>query len=105
MATIVTRSGKGSSLTHTEVDANFTNLNSDKLEVAGGTMSGNLVLNADPTANLQATTKQYVDTNTATAAQGVKADTAHGWGNHASAGYTTPEAAESNALALAIALG
>ena len=33
MSTIVTRAGKGSPLTHTEVDANFTNLNTDKLEV------------------------------------------------------------------------
>jgi hypothetical protein len=32
MATIVTRAGKGSPLTHNEVDANFTNLNSDKIE-------------------------------------------------------------------------
>jgi len=32
MATIVTRSGKGSPLTNAEVDANFTNLNTDKLE-------------------------------------------------------------------------
>ncbi len=32
MSTIVTRSGKGSALTHTEGDANFTNLNTDKLE-------------------------------------------------------------------------
>ena len=30
MSTIVTRAGKGSPLTHTELDANFTNLNSDK---------------------------------------------------------------------------
>jgi len=30
MATIVTRSGKGSALTHNEMDANFTNLNNDK---------------------------------------------------------------------------
>ena len=30
MSTIVTRSGKGSPLTHVEVDANFTNLNTDK---------------------------------------------------------------------------
>lgn len=30
MSTIVTRSGKGSPLTHTELDANFTNLNTDK---------------------------------------------------------------------------
>jgi hypothetical protein len=32
-----------------------------KLNLAGGTMTGNLVLNADPTAALQASTKQYVD--------------------------------------------
>ena len=32
MSTIVTRAGKGSALTHTEVDANFTNLNTDKLQ-------------------------------------------------------------------------
>lgn len=32
MTTIVTRSGKGSPLTNTEVDTNFTNLNSAKLE-------------------------------------------------------------------------
>ena len=32
MSTIVTRSGKGSALSHTEMDANFTNLNTDKLE-------------------------------------------------------------------------
>jgi hypothetical protein len=30
MSTIVTRAGKGTPLTHTELDANFTNLNSDK---------------------------------------------------------------------------
>lgn len=32
MSTIVTRAGKGSALTHAEVDANFTNLNTDKVE-------------------------------------------------------------------------
>lgn len=32
MTTIVTRAGKGSPLTNTEVDTNFTNLNSYKLE-------------------------------------------------------------------------
>ena len=32
MSTIVTRSGKGSALSHTEMDANFTNLNTDKLQ-------------------------------------------------------------------------
>ena len=35
MTTIVTRSGKGSPLTNTEVDANFTNLNTDKVETSG----------------------------------------------------------------------
>jgi len=34
MSTIVTRAGKGSALTHTEVDANFVNLNTDKIEAA-----------------------------------------------------------------------
>ncbi len=35
MATIVTRAGKGSPLTHNEVDSNFTNLNTDKVETTG----------------------------------------------------------------------
>lgn len=35
MSTIVTRAGKGSSLTHNEVDANFVNLNTDKVEKSG----------------------------------------------------------------------
>ena len=42
MATITTRSGKGSPLTNNEVDANFTNLNTDKLETSGGTLTGDL---------------------------------------------------------------
>ena len=33
MATITTRSGKGSPLTNSEVDSNFTNLNTDKVEL------------------------------------------------------------------------
>ena len=42
MSTIVTRAGKGSPLTHTEVDANFTNLNTDKagyITGEGGTVT------------------------------------------------------------------
>lgn len=35
MATIVTRAGKGSALTHTEMDSNFSNLNTDKPDVIG----------------------------------------------------------------------
>ena len=32
MSTIITRASKGTPLTHVELDANFTNLNDDKLE-------------------------------------------------------------------------
>ena len=39
MATITTRAGKGSPLTNTEVDANFTNLNNDKAETDGATLT------------------------------------------------------------------
>ena len=42
MTTIVTRSGKGSPLENSEVDANFTNLNTDKVEKSGDSMTGNL---------------------------------------------------------------
>lgn len=42
MATIVTRSGKGSALTHIEMDANFNNLNSDKPDLIGAPSSGNI---------------------------------------------------------------
>tara|TARA_R110000796_G_scaffold38358_4_gene96569 strand:- start:341 stop:871 length:531 start_codon:yes stop_codon:yes gene_type:complete len=49
--------------------------------------------------------KAFDQTDYATAAQGTQANTAYGWGDHAAAGYTTAAAAESNALALAIALG
>jgi hypothetical protein len=34
MAVITTRSGKGSALTHVEMDANFNNLNDDKIETS-----------------------------------------------------------------------
>lgn len=50
MATITTRSGKGSALTHTEVDANFNNLNNDKFETSGGTISGATTVSGKLTA-------------------------------------------------------
>jgi hypothetical protein len=48
MSTIVTRAGKGSPLTHVEVDANFNNLNTDKVEktaaaITGGTINGTTI--------------------------------------------------------------
>ncbi len=45
-------------------ESKVTNLTTDlaaKLALAGGTMSGNLILNADPSTALGAATKQYVD--------------------------------------------
>jgi len=44
MSTIVTRAGKGSPLTNTELDSNFSNLNTDKAELSGATFTGNLSL-------------------------------------------------------------
>ena len=48
MATITTRAGKGSPLTNTEVDDNFTNLNTDKAELSGATFTGNVGIGASP---------------------------------------------------------
>ena len=55
MSTIVTRSGKGSPLSHVEVDANFTNLDTDKVEktaaaITGGTINGTTVGATTPAA-------------------------------------------------------
>lgn len=51
MATIVTRAGKGTPLTNTEVDANFTNLNSDKLETSAvSTFGASLIDDVDAPA-------------------------------------------------------
>jgi hypothetical protein len=53
MATIVTRAGKGAPLTHTEVDANFTNLNDLKVEQTGATGAAVMPVGTDaqrPTA-------------------------------------------------------
>jgi len=48
MSTIVTRTGKGSALSYVEVDANFTNLNSDKYQTGGalGTPASGTLTNA-----------------------------------------------------------
>ncbi len=44
MTTIVTRAGKGSALTFNEVDGNFTNLNTDKIEKVTSSVDNELVL-------------------------------------------------------------
>ena len=78
MSTIVTRAGKGSPLTHTEVDNNFTNLNTDKAEdsavvkltgdqtIAGtktfsSTITGSITGNAGTVTNGVVTTGSYAD--------------------------------------------
>ena len=53
MATITTRSGKGSPLSNSEVDANFTNLNSDKVETSTiSTFGASLIDDANAAAAL-----------------------------------------------------
>ena len=80
MATIVTRAGKGEPLTHTEVDANFTNLNSAKVETSTiSTFGASLIDDADASAARTTlglgTAATTASTDYATAAQGAKADT------------------------------
>jgi hypothetical protein len=38
----------------------------DYLPLSGGTMTGNLILNTNPSSNMQAANKQYVDTGLST---------------------------------------
>ena len=87
MATIVTRAGKGSPLTHAEVDANFNNLNSDKVESS-----------ALGTAAYTDTTDYAAVSHTHTLSDITDAGTA-------AAADTTDFDAAGSAVALAIALG
>ena len=52
MSTLVTRAGKGAPLTHNEVDANFNNLNTDKIQ-SGNTVAA-LTITALTTPSVQA---------------------------------------------------
>ena len=63
MTTITTRAAKGTPLTNDEIDANFTGLNADKLEKAGGTVSGALTVNGAVTANAALTANGTVAAN------------------------------------------
>ncbi len=54
MSTIVTRAGKGSPLTNTEVDANFTNLNADKYEQGSSAVLDDLrIVDGSPRLKLE----------------------------------------------------
>jgi hypothetical protein len=62
MATIVTRAGKGSPLTHAEVDANFNNLNTDKAELSSPTFTGTVALPSTTSiGNVSSTELGYLD--------------------------------------------
>lgn len=52
MTTIVTRSGKGSALSFAEVDGNFTNLNTDKIEGITSSVDGEIALWSSTTGKL-----------------------------------------------------
>lgn len=93
MTSITTRSGKGTPLTHTEVDDNFTNLNADKLE-ASNNLSDVSSASAARTNLGLGTAATTASTDYATAAQGSLADSAVQTGDNVSAltndaGYTT----------------
>jgi len=63
-ATMATSIGNSNSAI-TALSATMATSIATRLALAGGTMTGNLILNADPSANLQAASKQYVDNLTA----------------------------------------
>ena len=78
MSTIVTRAGKGSPLTHNEVDANFTNLNSDKYQsgdvvtFASAVVTGSATINGTSIPNNKTL---VVTTDIGITVQGYDADT------------------------------
>lgn len=72
MSTIVTRAGKGSPLTNNEVDSNFTNLNTDKVQVTGAPTNGQAIVwngTAWVPGDAGSNGSYTVSTATATAAQ------------------------------------
>lgn len=70
MATIVTRAGKGAPLTHTEVDSNFTNLNTDKAEDSTVVkLTGNQTI--DGTKTFSSTISGSISGNAGTVTNGV----------------------------------
>jgi len=72
--------------------------NADVTDTTNVTAAGALM---DSEVTNLAQVKAFDTTDYATAAQGAKADTAHGWGNHASAGYLT-SFTETNDLSTAV---
>ena len=108
MTTIVTRAGKGDTLSWVEVDTNFTNLNTDKLEhiVSDTTpqLGGNLDGQANTISNVNL--KDYKETNYAlTYASTITPDVANGnvqtvtlTGNVTFNAFSNPESGQSLTL-------
>lgn len=59
-ASVITNTPAGD-IAATDVQAALNELDGDKLAKAGGTMTGAITLHADPSSNMHAATKQYVD--------------------------------------------
>jgi len=81
---------------HTKLDG--IEASADVTDTANVTAAGALM---DSEVTNLAQVKVFDSADYATAAQGTKADTAHGWGNHASAGYLT-SFTETNDLSTAV---
>jgi hypothetical protein len=81
---------------HTKLDG--IEASADVTDTANVTAAGALM---DSEVTNLAQVKAFDSADYATAAQGTKADTAHGWGNHASAGYLT-SFTETNDLSTAV---
>jgi hypothetical protein len=92
MSTIVTRAGKGSPLTNNEVDANFTNLNTDKIQVTGTPTNGQAII-WNGTAWVPGASATYP-------AAGIANSTGSAWGTS----YTTSGSGTVVALATGAAL-
>ncbi|MDB4559228.1 hypothetical protein N9000_01020 [bacterium] len=73
MSTIVTRAGKSSPLTNTEVDANFTNLNTDKAELDTDVTFGSVGTSGDITITSATPELFFIDTSEAGAQGRVQA--------------------------------
>jgi len=84
MSTIVTRAGKGSPLTNTEVDANFTNLNTDKAELDTSVSFTHVNASGDVTITSPSPELFFVDTTIA-GAQGRIQSSSNGLGFRAKA--------------------
>jgi|GEM_PF-6231292 len=102
MATIVTRAGKASALTTAEMDANFTNLNTDKIE------SGSDVTFGDITGDLKGYAEVMLTTDPATGSINLDLSAANifrlNLTGDTTVTFTNPPAAGSTSVATIVAI-